>query len=128
MTGNRKTPGDAVKSGEADQPSYRTQVDVQEVIDDDQWVQVNQVHYDYESDRSLVTALVLAIAEAKGVDPIADEEMPPLFESLDAAALENMFFSSAEMSTDDKGFVTFRYTEYKVVLRADGWIFVYWPR
>jgi len=124
------TPEDGAEPSDADHSDSWEAVDTQETIDDDQWVQVHQAHYDRESDRELVTALVTAIAEAKDVDPIDDPEMPPLFESLDAAALERTFFGSP--GTDprhrDGGLVTFHYTGYKVALRADGWIFVYESR
>jgi hypothetical protein len=127
---DKSKPEDVVDPGEVTQPDHWEQVDAQEIIDDDQWVQVNQTRYDRESDRALVTALVLAISEAKGVDPIDDEEMPPLFESLDAAALEDTFFGPAEAGTKhrDGGLVTFHYTGHKVALRADGWIFIYESR
>jgi hypothetical protein len=121
---------DAVEPGDAGQPNGWEEVDSRETIDGDRWVQAHQAKYDPESNRALVTALVLAIAEAKKVNPIHEEEMPPLYESLDAAALEDTFFGPAGADTkhDHGGLVTFHHSGYKVALRADGWIFVYEPR
>jgi len=123
-------PEDAVEPDDGDAPDSWPSGELQERVDPDQWVQVHQTQYDRESDRELATALVRAIAEAKGVDPLDSAEMPPLFESIDAAALEDTFFGppGADTGHQDGGIVTFRYTEYKVALRADGWIFVYEPR
>jgi hypothetical protein len=101
-----------------------------ENIDIDQWVQVHQTHYDRDSNNTLVTTLVLAIAEAKDVDPLDHSEMPPLYESFDTSALETMFFDPSGAGSKQKagGAVTFQYTGCKIVLRADGWIFVYEPQ
>jgi len=106
------------------------QVESTENVDTDQWVQVQQAHYDRTTEEELVTTLIMAIAEAKDVDPLDGAEMPPLYESLDAAALENTFFGPSGAGTDhqDGGAVTFQHSGCKVALRADGWIFVYEPR
>jgi hypothetical protein len=106
-----------------------TDVASAENIDTDQWVQVNQAHYDRESDGELATKLIFTIADTKDVDPLNYDELPPLYESIDAQTLEETFFgpSGAETERDESGAVEFRYIGYKVVLRADGWIFVYEP-
>ena len=134
MTGNPNnddsTPRDAIEPDDEAVPDHRTGGEPQEEIDTSQWVQVNQASYDPESDGELVTVLVQAIADAKDVDPLDSAEMPPLYESLDTAALEDTFFGppGAERAPQDGGIVTFHYTGYKVALRADGWIFVYESR
>ncbi len=100
-------------------------------VDTDQWVQVNQLHYDREENRELATALVYAIAEAKDVDPTNRAEMPPLYDSIDAQSIEETFFGPPGVNNhqrEQSGAVTFMYDGYKVALRADGWIFVYEPR
>ena len=101
-----------------------------ETIDTVEWVQVNRAHYDSERDDELVMALVETVAEAKGVDPLAHSELPPLYNSFDAAAIENSFFNPSGAGTDqqDGGVLTFRYSGMKVALRSDGWIVVYEPR
>lgn len=113
-----------------DNAKPRDAVDADERSSSDEWVQVHQTHYDCGSDRELVTVLALTIAEAKGVHPLDNREMPPLFESIDAAALEDTFFGplGEDAKHEDGGLVTFHYTEYKVALWADGWIFVYESR
>ncbi|WP_458191018.1 HalOD1 output domain-containing protein [Haladaptatus sp. NG-WS-4] len=91
-----------------------------------QWTQVAQRHYDPDHDGELTTALVFAIAEAKGVVP-SQVKSPPVYECVDAAALEDTFFGPAVNSDDRQsaGTVKFRYTEYRVTVRSDGWIQVY---
>jgi hypothetical protein len=96
-------------------------------VDAEEWVQVTQLKYDREGE--LATALVKAIAEAKGVDPLDHAQMPPLYESVDAQALEETFFgpSGADTDREEAGTITFRYNGYTILLRSDGWIFVYEP-
>ncbi|MFC6977303.1 HalOD1 output domain-containing protein [Halomicroarcula sp. GCM10025709] len=98
-------------------------------MDTDQWVQVHQEHYDRESDGELATALAFAIAEAKGVDPLNHTEMPPLYEFIDAQALEETFFgpSGAGTRRTEAGAITFMYDNHKIALQSDGWISVYEP-
>ena len=108
-------------------PDQYKQVESAENVDADQWMQVHQVHYDRTTEDELVTILIMAIAEAKDVDPLDAAEMPPLYESLDAAALENTFFGSPGTNHQDGGAVIFKYGGCKVTLRADGWIFIYEP-
>lgn len=97
---------------------------------DDEWVRVTETHYDRESGRELATALVFAIADAKGVDPLDHSEMPPLYESVDVQSLEDTFFgpSGHGPERDEAVALTFTYADLKVTLRADGWIFVSEPR
>lgn len=97
--------------------------------DGGEWTQVNQAHYDHDGERELATQLAFAIADAKGVDPLDYGEMPPLYERVDVQSLEETFFGirGTEARREDAGAVTFTYGEYKVALRADGWIFVYEP-
>jgi hypothetical protein len=101
-----------------------------ETIDTDVWDQVNKAHYDSERDHELVMAIVETVAEAKGVDPLAHSELPPLYNSFDAAAIEDSFFHPPGAGTNqqDGGVLTFQYSGMKVALRADGWIVVYEPR
>ena len=93
----------------------------------DDWVQIHQAHYDRESEEELVTTLVEAIRETIDADPLDLSQMPPLYESVDAQALEETFFGPPGAGTrrDEGGAVTFHYIGYKVALRADGWIFIY---
>lgn len=98
-------------------------------VDFDEWQQVQETHYDHDGAEELVTVLVLTIAEAKGVDPLDTESMPPLYESIDAAALEDTFFGPAKTGPTGKtGIVTFHYDTCKVSVDSDGWISVYEPQ
>ena len=120
-------PDDSTHTGTS--PDTFTDVESATNIDTDQWVQVEQAHYDRSTDGELVTKLIYSIADAKGVDPLDHTELPPLYESVDAQALEESFFGPPGAGTqrDEPGAVAFRYAGYKVVLRADGWISVYEP-
>ncbi|WP_373189640.1 HalOD1 output domain-containing protein [Halolamina sp.] len=120
----------AAQSDEGSLPDQWAEIESKEKVESVQWVQVNQAHYDREDDGELVSALVMAIAEAKDVDPTDHTEMPPLYQSVDAAALEQTFFAPSKTGVEhqDGGLVTFQYNGYKVALRTDGWISVYEPR
>lgn len=90
------------------------------------WTSVTQRHFDPDTDGDLTTALVFTIAEAEGVDPTALKS-PPLYEIVDAPALQQTFFGPdiAGDSRQGAGAVGFRYNEYLVNVRSDGWIQVY---
>lgn len=119
-------PNDSIDTGTG--PDTFTDVESATDIDTDQWVMVNQTHYDRSSDVELTTKIIQSIAEAKGVDP-TDTELPPLYYSVDAQSLEETFFgpSGAGTERDESGTLAFRYDGCKVGLRADGWISVYEP-
>jgi len=93
---------------------------------DARWSQVAQRHYDPDGDADLTTVIVFAVAEAEGVDP-ADLTSPPLYECVDAAAIEDAFFGSDVFGASRRGTdtVEFRYIEYLVRIRSDGWVQVY---
>lgn len=124
--GSRPSTGSASEPTDNIDSETFEAVDPEEFVDTDEWVQIHQAHYDRESDGELASALVFAIADAKGVDPLDRVEMPPLYESIDAQALEESFFGPTGVSTQRKeaGSVTFMYDSLKVALRSDGWIFV----
>jgi hypothetical protein len=90
------------------------------------WMLAAQQHYDPDEHRDLTTALVFTIAEAAGVAP-RDLTSPPLYHSTDAAALEETFFGpDADGGTrKGTGTVSFRYTDYLVTVRSDGWVQVF---
>ncbi|MXV63913.1 hypothetical protein GS429_17970 [Natronorubrum sp. JWXQ-INN-674] len=93
---------------------------------DTRWRQVAQRHYEPERDGGLTTPIVFALAEAEDVSP-SEMKSPPLYESVDVAGIEQTFFG---LNDDVKprqgiGSVEFRYTEYLVKVRSDGWIQVY---
>ncbi|ELY55414.1 hypothetical protein C491_16912 [Natronococcus amylolyticus DSM 10524] len=87
--------------------------------------QVTQRHYDPARDGELTTAIVFAVAEAEGVSP-SEVTSPPLYDSVDVAAIEDAFFGSESESEPRRGagVVEFRYVDYLLKVRSDGWILV----
>ena len=61
--------------------------------------------------------------------PPKEVKSPPLYETVDVSGIENAFFGSdsGENTRRGAGTVEFRYTEYLVKVRSDGWIQVYEP-
>lgn len=88
--------------------------------------QVAQRHYEPDGDEELATVIVFAVAEAEGVDPV-DLNVPPLYECVDAAAIEDAFFGSDVFGASRRGTgtVEFTYVDYLVRIRSDGWVQVY---
>ncbi len=88
--------------------------------------QAAQRHYDPGGTEELTAAIVYAVADAED-RPAGELRSPPLYESVDAAALERTFFGSdvAGESRQGVGTVEFRYAGYLVAVRSDGWIQVY---
>ena len=92
----------------------------------DRWTQVVQYHYDPDEDEELTTAILFAVAEARDASP-SEIDAPPLYEWIDAAALEETFFGT-DVAGDVRrgvGTVEFRYVEYLLHVRSDGWIRVF---
>lgn len=99
------------------------------VIDaDDEWTQVGQRKYDPERDADLTTPIVYVLAEAEGVSP-TELKTPPLYDVIDVPAVEASFFGSdvTGRTRQGTGTTTFRYNQYLVNVRSDGWIQVYEP-
>ncbi|WP_435063974.1 HalOD1 output domain-containing protein [Halobaculum sp. EA56] len=90
--------------------------------------QAAQRLYDPDRDGGLATAIVFAIADAEGVPP-TEVKSPPLYETVDVAGIENTFFDRGTdgRSRHGTGAVEFRYAEYLVRVRSDGWIQVHEP-
>lgn len=128
---DRDETGPESSGGRADgDPAEPDRLGDESSIDGDRWVQIHQEQYDREHDGELATTLAMAIAAAKDVDPVNNEAMPPLYEAIDAQALEDTFFgpSSANTERKEEGSVNFAYAGCMVTLRANGWIGVYEPR
>lgn len=96
--------------------------------DDPDMTFVAQAHYERESHRDLTTEIIFAIAAAEDVDPV-DLKDPPLYECVDIAAIEDVFFGPqvAGQTRDSEGSVSFRYNQYRVEVASDGWITVSEP-
>lgn len=95
---------------------------------DTHWRQLKQRLYDPDQTGDLTTEIVYAIGEAADVPP-SDVKSPPLYETIDVAAIEETFFSSDNENESRQGIGTieFRYVEYRIKVRSDGWIQVYEP-
>lgn len=93
---------------------------------DTNWRQVAQRHFEAGRDGGLTAAIVFAIADAAGVAP-SEVKSPPLYETVDVAAIEDAYFgpSLGDGSRQGTGTTEFRYTAYLVKVRSDGWIQVY---
>ncbi|MFC6976220.1 HalOD1 output domain-containing protein [Halomicroarcula sp. GCM10025709] len=111
----RNEDGDGVVDTPATEPETR-------------WSQVAQRCYRPGGNRELTTTIVFAIAAASDVSP-EEVKSPPLYESVDVPAIEAAFFGSDSSgeSRDGTGAVTFRYAEYRIEVRSDGWVFVSEP-
>ena len=92
----------------------------------DQSNQLAQYHFEPTDNGELTTAIVYAIAEAEGINPL-ELQSPPLYDVIDAPALEATFFGpkAAGRHRHGVGTVEFHYLEYLVTVRSDGWIRVY---
>ena len=90
------------------------------------WTQVVQRHYDPEEGGELTTAILFAVADARNVSP-SEIDAPPLYEWIDAAALEETFFGTDVVAEVRRGAgtVEFRYVEFLVKVGSDGWIRVF---
>ncbi|WP_276256725.1 HalOD1 output domain-containing protein [Halomontanus rarus] len=77
-------------------------------------IEPSMTKWDRDSEDTPVFAVVLAVADASGVDPL---ELPPLGDTIDPDALNELFMARSE-STVAK--VTFEYAGYDVTVRGDG--------
>ena len=95
---------------------------------DAEWTLAARTHYDPEADGELSTEVVYAIAEAEGVSP-TDLTSPPLYDAIDITAVRNALFGPdvGRGGNVGLGVVEFRYADYLVEVRSDGWIRVYRP-
>lgn len=91
---------------------------------DKSWTQAAQSHFDPEEDRDLTTVIVSAIAAAKGIDP-TELGSPLLYDVVDAPAIQQSFFGPGGNARTATGSTAFRYEQYLVKVRSDGWIQVY---
>lgn len=94
-----------------------------------EWEQAVQRMYEPDRDGGLSTAIVFAIADAADVSP-SEVKSPPLYEVVDVSGIEQAFFgmNNDGDSRQGTGTVEFRYTEYLIKVRSDGWVQVYEER
>lgn len=77
---------------------------------------VADAQYGRESDRSPAEAIIDALAEAAGVDPL---ELPPLYEFVDCDALDRLF-AEHDGASGAAALLSFRIDNWNVFVRADG--------
>lgn len=75
------------------------------------------IQSDVPNESCITQAVVEAIAEAEGIDPL--ELAPPLYDVVDPDALENLFTNSQAL-----GKLIFNYKDYEVSVFSDGFISV----
>lgn len=68
-----------------------------------------------ESDSSVTEAVIWALADAVGVDPV---ELPPLYEYVDTDALNALF--ERHRPTDRTNLLSFQVDTWNVFVRSDG--------
>ncbi|MFH5799099.1 HalOD1 output domain-containing protein [Haladaptatus sp. CMAA 1911] len=97
-----------------------------EIVVDGSEQLVEQVHYERAGRDDLTTTIIGGIAAAEGVSP-AEVKDPVLYECVDVAALEDSFFGQtvAGERRDAVGSVEFRFGEYRIEVKSDGWVSVY---
>lgn len=72
------------------------------------------VEWERGTENTPVFAVVSAVAEVKGSDPV---ELPPLYEAINPEALNDLFTSRPESAIK---MITFQYAGYDIVVRGDG--------
>lgn len=72
--------------------------------------------YEFAGDGSPTEAIVEALAEAAGIDPI---DLPPLYESVDPDALDQLF-GARDDTIHAEALLSFRVETWNVFVRADG--------
>lgn len=82
--------------------------------------------FDTSSGTELTAEIVLAIADARGVDP-EEIRSPQLYEVLDTSALEDLFFGKDRSGTGEEHEISleFSYAEFAIRVENSGWIEVY---
>lgn len=109
-------PGDA-RNGAGDGPDTA-----------DSGVPIEERYYDPDGDVELVTTIVFAVADAKGLRP-TDLDLPPLYGSIDASSIEGTFFrgGGANQGRANGGTVAFDYAGLHVQISDDGLVQVFEP-
>lgn len=75
--------------------------------------------WDVESENTPVYAVVSAVAQAEGADPVA---LPPLYDAIDPEALNDLFMSRVDTAVAT---VEFEYAGYNVVISGEGMVAVH---
>lgn len=77
----------------------------------------------YGDGEDLTTAIVFAVAAAKGIDPVNIHQN--LYDVVDVSALESLFEVPGGHRASPRSAIDFRFIGYHVVVQSDGIIKVY---
>jgi len=85
----------------------------------------SQARYEHDDPHDLTTAIIYAIADAEGDEP-TEIKSPPLYDYIDAPAVEEALFGSRRKRNTDAGrqSINFFYRGHDITVRSDGWVFV----
>ncbi|WP_435073958.1 HalOD1 output domain-containing protein [Halorubrum sp. HHNYT27] len=113
------TKADKARADNGDNPSLDGET---------RWRQVAQRHHEPGKNDELVTDIVLAVADAEGVD-MTELRAPPLYEVVDVVGIEKAFFGQNQHNNarPGTGTIEFHYAGYLIKVRSDGWVQVHEP-
>jgi hypothetical protein len=77
----------------------------------------------YDSEQSLSTAVIQAVADAAGLEPA--ELGTPLYDQIDPDALDNLFSDRHNGMPRGSGHVVFTLLDYEVTVYSDGHVVVH---
>jgi hypothetical protein len=90
-----------------------------------EWRRVGQRYYDVNDDSELTVAIVYAVADVLEIDPT--KVSTPLYDRVDAVALESALFGDNVPLPQGGASVEFRYEGHLVKVHRNGWIQVFEP-
>ena len=77
---------------------------------------VVDAHYQNDGSETPTEAIIHALAKAADIDPL---ELPPLYEFIDADALNNLF-QQHQGAVDSEAVLSFKIDNWNLFVRADG--------
>jgi|AntRauMinimDraft_4_1070384.scaffolds.fasta_scaffold00048_21 hypothetical protein len=92
-----------------------------------EWQQATQTQYDPDCGSELGTEIVYVVATAKNVDPLDHDQLPVLYDVVDAESLEETLLDDGNVTRpdDSRTHVSFEYADVLVTIENNGWITVY---
>lgn len=91
-----------------------------------EWVQVSQAPFDEGSSDELAVTIIELVADAEGISP-RDVKSPPLYDTVDAAALEAAYFGPERrvQAGESTASTEFLYRGFRIVVQSNGWVRLY---
>ena len=90
------------------------------------WELLDQIPFGPDEPHDITTAVIEGVAEAEGVRQMEIRD-PPLYEIVDAEALQEALLGIPQDQTEGLQFSEFMYQGYRIVVRSDGWVQVFCP-